>query len=339
MLQVGNVGLTPTEQKSHFSLWCMAGAPLLAGTDIEHATPETLAILTAPEVLEVNQDLGVGGRLQGENMGSTITMGPTAQVFADNAAIAIPCDSKAAGQEWDLVDPVTGVVLSSTVTAAGQAPPLEKSVHIRQRSSGMLLEVPNCAHAIVPRGPGPHLDVVKAPATSEAGANCGGKNLLWQFHSNGTITTDVDGQCINAAYGGATLQSYSCKTQGTQKNGQWHQTATGQLQISEPANHCLGVGVPPPGPAPPGPAPPSTGGEFWVKPMSDGKRVAVLHLNLNDNNATDLTVSAAQMNLGYSSMAIRDLWERKDLGNFNETFTAKDVPVHGVVMLSVTKAE
>jgi hypothetical protein len=73
--------------------------------------------------------------------------------------------------------------------------------------------------------------------------------------------------------------------------------------------------------------------------MSDGKRVAVLLLNLNDNNATDLTVSAAQMNLGYSSMAIRDLWERKGLGNFNGTFTAKDVPVHGVVMLSVIKAE
>ena len=57
MLQVGNVGLTPDEQRSHFSLWCLAGAPLLAGTDIEHASAETLAILTAPELLEVNQVL------------------------------------------------------------------------------------------------------------------------------------------------------------------------------------------------------------------------------------------------------------------------------------------
>jgi hypothetical protein len=55
MLQVGNVGLTLTEQKSHFSLWCIAGAPLLAATDIEHASDETLQILTAPELVEINQ--------------------------------------------------------------------------------------------------------------------------------------------------------------------------------------------------------------------------------------------------------------------------------------------
>ena len=47
MLQVGNVGLTYDEQKSHFSLWCIMSAPLLAGTDIEHASAATLAILTA----------------------------------------------------------------------------------------------------------------------------------------------------------------------------------------------------------------------------------------------------------------------------------------------------
>ena len=54
-LQVGNVGLTVTEQRSHFSLWCITSAPLLAGTDLEHATADTLAILTAPELLEINQ--------------------------------------------------------------------------------------------------------------------------------------------------------------------------------------------------------------------------------------------------------------------------------------------
>merc|ERR1719313_2374198 len=70
MLQVGNVGLTLNEQRSHFALWCIAGAPLLAGTDIVHASAETLAILTAPEVAQVNQDLGVGGKLQGKLLGS-----------------------------------------------------------------------------------------------------------------------------------------------------------------------------------------------------------------------------------------------------------------------------
>ena len=64
MLQVGNVGLTLTEQYSHMSLWCVASAPLLAGTDIIHASRATLNILANPEVTAVNQDLGREGAIQ-----------------------------------------------------------------------------------------------------------------------------------------------------------------------------------------------------------------------------------------------------------------------------------
>jgi alpha-galactosidase len=53
MLQVGNVGLNFEEQRSHFALWCVAGAPLLAGTDLVHADAQTLSILTAKELIEV----------------------------------------------------------------------------------------------------------------------------------------------------------------------------------------------------------------------------------------------------------------------------------------------
>jgi alpha-galactosidase len=53
---VGDVGLTLTEQKSHFSMWCLVTAPLLAGDNVIHMSNETLAILTAPEVIAVNQD-------------------------------------------------------------------------------------------------------------------------------------------------------------------------------------------------------------------------------------------------------------------------------------------
>eukprot|EP00750_Incisomonas_marina_P011167 INCI16350.5.p1 GENE.INCI16350.5~~INCI16350.5.p1 ORF type:complete len:812 (+),score=130.53 INCI16350.5:666-3101(+) len=65
MLQIGDVGLSVDEQYSHMALWCIAGAPLLAGTDIVHASNETLAILSNPEVTAVNQDLGFGGAVQG----------------------------------------------------------------------------------------------------------------------------------------------------------------------------------------------------------------------------------------------------------------------------------
>eukprot|EP00730_Choanoeca_flexa_P020240 TRINITY_DN9898_c0_g3_i1.p1 TRINITY_DN9898_c0_g3~~TRINITY_DN9898_c0_g3_i1.p1 ORF type:complete len:875 (+),score=209.98 TRINITY_DN9898_c0_g3_i1:2-2626(+) len=66
MLQVGNPGLSFNESLTHFALWCVTSAPLLAGTDVVHASNETLAILTAPELITINQDLGVDGKLQGK---------------------------------------------------------------------------------------------------------------------------------------------------------------------------------------------------------------------------------------------------------------------------------
>ena len=36
MLEVGNGGMTPTEYRSHFSLWAMMASPLMAGNDVAH---------------------------------------------------------------------------------------------------------------------------------------------------------------------------------------------------------------------------------------------------------------------------------------------------------------
>jgi alpha-galactosidase len=56
MLEVGNRGLTPAEARAHFSLWCMLAAPLIAGNDIRHMTPECRAILTNRDVIAIDQD-------------------------------------------------------------------------------------------------------------------------------------------------------------------------------------------------------------------------------------------------------------------------------------------
>ncbi len=63
MLEVGNGGMTDTEYRSHFSLWAMLAAPLMAGNDIRSMTPATREILTNKEVIAVDQDpLGRQGR-------------------------------------------------------------------------------------------------------------------------------------------------------------------------------------------------------------------------------------------------------------------------------------
>lgn len=56
MLEVGNGGMTAEEYKTHFSLWCMLAAPLMAGNDLEQMTPEIKNILLNKELIALDQD-------------------------------------------------------------------------------------------------------------------------------------------------------------------------------------------------------------------------------------------------------------------------------------------
>jgi alpha-galactosidase len=65
MLVVGLVGwgpnlresrLTPNDQYTHISLWCLLASPLLIGCDLTRLDEFTMNLLTNDEVLEVNQD-------------------------------------------------------------------------------------------------------------------------------------------------------------------------------------------------------------------------------------------------------------------------------------------
>src|SRR2546427_4094925 len=56
MLEVGNGGMTDTEYRTHFGLWALMSAPLIAGNDVRSMTDATRTILTNPEVIGVDQD-------------------------------------------------------------------------------------------------------------------------------------------------------------------------------------------------------------------------------------------------------------------------------------------
>ena len=56
MLEVGNGGMTDTEYRSHFSLWCMMAAPLLTGNDLSRMSDATKLILMNKDVIAVDQD-------------------------------------------------------------------------------------------------------------------------------------------------------------------------------------------------------------------------------------------------------------------------------------------
>ena len=77
MLEVGNVitvdeitwAMTESEDRAHFTMWCMLAAPLILGNDLRDISPETLAIITNKDVIAIDQDpLGVQGlRLKKED--------------------------------------------------------------------------------------------------------------------------------------------------------------------------------------------------------------------------------------------------------------------------------
>jgi alpha-galactosidase len=56
MLEVGNGGMTTEEYRTHFSLWCMMAAPLMAGNDLGNMSAETAEILKNGELIALDQD-------------------------------------------------------------------------------------------------------------------------------------------------------------------------------------------------------------------------------------------------------------------------------------------
>ena len=81
MLVVGQVAwgpklhathLTPDEQYTHLSLWCLQASPLLIGCDLTQLDPFTLGLLTNDEVIDFDQDpLGQAAHLVHPAMAGT----------------------------------------------------------------------------------------------------------------------------------------------------------------------------------------------------------------------------------------------------------------------------
>ncbi|MFH1529940.1 MAG: NPCBM/NEW2 domain-containing protein [Pseudomonadota bacterium] len=56
MLEVGNGGMSDDLYRAHMGLWAMFAAPLIAGNDLRAMSAKTLALLTNPEIIAVDQD-------------------------------------------------------------------------------------------------------------------------------------------------------------------------------------------------------------------------------------------------------------------------------------------
>ena len=72
--------------------------------------------------------------------------------------------------------------------------------------------------------------------------------------------------------------------------------------------------------------------EVWVRDLEDGSKAA----GLFNHADTEATVAANWTDLGvHGKQTVRDLWRQKDLGQFEDRFSAA-VPRHGVVLVRIT---
>jgi len=110
MLEVGNGGMTTTEYESHFSLWAMLAAPLIAGNDLAAMSDDTRRILTNPEVIAVDQDrLGVQARRLWKQGDLEIWARPLKG--GDEAVVLFNRGASPAGMtvDWDLLNLPAGL--------------------------------------------------------------------------------------------------------------------------------------------------------------------------------------------------------------------------------------
>jgi len=98
MLEVGNKNwpnnnvpvFTPEEHFSHFALWCIMAAPLIAGNDVRHMDAYTASILTAPELIAVDQDAaGIQGHCVAKDNGVEIWLKPLGSFGSGRCAVAL----------------------------------------------------------------------------------------------------------------------------------------------------------------------------------------------------------------------------------------------------------
>jgi alpha-galactosidase len=92
MLEVGNGGMTPTEYRSHFSLWAIMNAPLLIGANLANISPENFQTLLNSDVIALDQDArGAQGREVKASGGNDVIAKPLANgdvavaLFNENA--------------------------------------------------------------------------------------------------------------------------------------------------------------------------------------------------------------------------------------------------------------
>ncbi|MFF5856382.1 glycoside hydrolase family 27 protein [Streptomyces sp. NPDC012751] len=231
MLVVGRPGLSLTESRSHFALWSLLSAPLMAGNDIRTMSADVSAILRNPRLLAVNQDsLGAGGRRvrddgDTEVFAKRLSDGSVAVGLFNRGSSTATITATAAqvgltGGSFTLTDLWTGGTSSSSGQISASVP--AHGVAVYKMTGGSPLA--STTGRLRGGGSGRCLDVDGAATAA------GSKTLLWDCHTaaNQLWTSWAGGEirvygdkCLDASGRGTTdgtpVVIWPCNGQDNQK--------------------------------------------------------------------------------------------------------------------------
>ncbi|AEV83904.1 alpha-galactosidase [Actinoplanes sp. SE50] len=249
MMEVGRSGLTDTEQRSHFALWTMLAAPLIAGNDLRSMSTATQTILKNPRLIAIDQDsLGLQAT-QVSNDGTRrvlakkLSNGDVAVALYNQGGATTTVSTTAAaigksGGSLTLQDAWTGGTTTSTGAISASVPAHGTVVY---RVSGGGTGTPPAGATLVSASSGRCLDVpnsATANGTQPAVWDCnGGANQQW---TAGGATLQSLGKCLDAPTGataGSKVQLWDCNG-GT--NQQWTLNADGTIRGTA-SGLCLDV--------------------------------------------------------------------------------------------------
>ncbi|WP_262286400.1 ricin-type beta-trefoil lectin domain protein [Micromonospora sp. MA102] len=251
MMEVGRGGMTDTEMRSHFAMWAVLAAPLIAGNDVRAMTSATQSILTNRNLIAINQDsLGLQSTqisFDGTRrvLAKTLANGDVAVALFNQGSTTTTISTTAAavgktGTFFTLLDAWTNAT-STTGGAISASVPAHGTVVYRVSGGGTTTPPPATTGALVSAASGRCLDVPQsstANGTQPVIWDCnGGANQRWSISGD---SVQALGKCLDAplnAAPGAKAQIWDCNGGANQR---WTRNSDGTIR-GQQSGLCLDV--------------------------------------------------------------------------------------------------
>ena len=251
MLEVGRGGMTDTEMRTHFAMWAMMAAPLIAGNDIRSMNAATSTILKNQNLVAINQDaLGVQAS-QVSNDGTRrvlakrLANGDVAVALLNQGSATTTVSTTAGaigkvGSSFTLRDAWTNATSTTSGSITASVPGHGTVVYRVSGGTGGSTPPPTTA-TLVSAASGRCLDVPQGNTTN------GTQPVIWDCNGGANQRWTMDGQTIRAlgkcldaplnAAAGTKVQIWDCNGGANQR---WNSNANGTISGTQ-SGLCLDV--------------------------------------------------------------------------------------------------